>query len=643
MRVLSLLLVCLLAFSGAATDAGTLTGTGSVRSYTLEAGPYSDSQPREYKVYTPRSYDGTKPVAMVVALHGCAMTHDDALDNWNWDLVADDEGIIVVFPFVTGYTEMRNTNCWGYWFDQHIHEGRGEVEDLHRIARQVEANYRVDPERRYVIGLSSGGGMAVASAIAYNEYWAAAASVAGLPYGDWASSVTSELFRPLEEHVRAIRAELDDSRSIPLLVLSSRNDEVVRLRAAELIRDSHLAVFGGDQVTKTEESCSAEGIACQHSAYRDEAGPPVVETVFYDGAVSGTQCGTLGCGHYYGGEDDDASAWAYGRGPSTTQIAWEFFARNTLSGNQPPVVTAAVEVEDSNIRVTGSASDPDGTVVSVEVVIERHVGATYEAFRRIPVHDGPDTFTLLTEALPDGVYKVRALATDDQGATAESAPVVALVNYEAHPPVVSSLEATVTDSEARISGTVEDVDGDLDVVTVTSGSETVRAEIGDGTFSARLEGLAAGDHTAVVTARDHLEQIGSESLNFTVTHVPPPSATGTIQEHCQSGRIPWSQYGTYFLMYGPEPFPVYRWPDGTWRDLEPPTGEGSLTGPCFADTLSHHTDVGRAYFVPNIWGWWLPGSYYARGSGELLGKQPLARAALMETAPDYWVRVDACR
>ena len=152
------------------------TGTGKVYEYTISKAAYQGSEARQYKVYVPQSYDGSNPVPMVFALHGCAMDHDDARCCWNWDLAADTHNFIIVLPFVTRYTEARYDNCWGYWFPTHIHEGGGEVEDLHRMALEVEKKYKIDKERRYILGLSAGGGLAVASAIAYNEYWAAAGS-----------------------------------------------------------------------------------------------------------------------------------------------------------------------------------------------------------------------------------------------------------------------------------------------------------------------------------------------------------------------------------------------------------------------------------------------------------------------------------
>ena len=86
---------------------------------------------------------------MIMALHGCVMNNTDALDLWNFDLIADQNNVILVFPYVTSFTEMRSDDCWGYWFSNHISEGEGgEVDDLYNLAKEVEANYNIDPKRR---------------------------------------------------------------------------------------------------------------------------------------------------------------------------------------------------------------------------------------------------------------------------------------------------------------------------------------------------------------------------------------------------------------------------------------------------------------------------------------------------------------
>ena len=154
-------------------------------------------------------------------------------------------------PFITSYDGLRNENCWGFWFEQHIHQGGGEVADLHRIAQQVEANFVIDANRRFITGLSSGGAMALVAAVAYNEYWAAAAPAAGLPYRETASSVSlsgqcpgSATFRSVSQVAADMRSEVNDAYPIPLMILQNRNDCTVLQTAANNMRDAHLQVFG---------------------------------------------------------------------------------------------------------------------------------------------------------------------------------------------------------------------------------------------------------------------------------------------------------------------------------------------------------------------------------------------------------------
>lgn len=313
--------------------AGTMTGTGKLESHTFSAKSYTGSKNRQYKVYVPASYNSSTPVPMIMALHGCAMDHEDAIRDWDLDILADQQNVIIVFPFITTYSGMRNENCWGYWFDNEIHEGGGEAEDLYNLAKEVETKYSIDPKRRYVTGLSSGGAMTVIEAIAFNEYWAAAASVSGLPYGDGSTSVTADLFLNDSSYFASkIQSEIDSDRAIPLMVINSNNDEIVRITAAELIRDSHLEVFGGDKTADGSESCSAEGINCTLTTYKGSDGNVLVQTMFFDGDTSKSKCGSYGCGHYWGGDDTGYETWAYGGGPSTSKAIWNFFSNIEFDG-----------------------------------------------------------------------------------------------------------------------------------------------------------------------------------------------------------------------------------------------------------------------------------------------------------------------
>lgn len=155
------------------------TYAGQTDSYTLPQQSYSQSRARQYKVYVPDNV--SSPAPMVMALHGCKQTNNDVLNDWGMKEAADRFGFILVAPFITSYDGLRNENCWGFWFDHHRHEGAGEVEEIHQIGLQVEANYNIDPVRRFITGLSSGGAMTTVAAVTHNEYWAAAAPASGLP------------------------------------------------------------------------------------------------------------------------------------------------------------------------------------------------------------------------------------------------------------------------------------------------------------------------------------------------------------------------------------------------------------------------------------------------------------------------------
>jgi len=328
-------LSCALVLMGAPPEAQG----AEVVSATFAAKGYPGSRERHYSVYVPSTYDGHTPTAMLMVLHGCKQTERDMLDQTSFNALADRDGFIVVYPFITSYDGSRSQNCWGFWFDQHIHEGAGEVEDLYQLGREVETRFAIDPQRRYVTGLSSGGAMAVALAVARSEYFAAAGAAAGLPYAESSWSVSSfcyfpGLFRSVAEDVDAMRREQRasaDQRVIPLMIVQSNNDCTVKAAAAEHLRDAWLDRYGVAPAAFEADDCSAEGVRCTRRRY----GTPdrsVVETVFYDGASGGFFSGSGA--HYWVG--DGSGEFANPTGPSASQLFWNFFLHHRL--DVPPAL-----------------------------------------------------------------------------------------------------------------------------------------------------------------------------------------------------------------------------------------------------------------------------------------------------------------
>ncbi|WP_418315579.1 PHB depolymerase family esterase [Piscinibacter sakaiensis] len=344
------ILVALLAVA-TALPAAVIAGT--THSFTSPVQAHPGSRERQFNVYVPDGLSG--PAPMVIALHGCRQTHDNVLRDWGLAAAADRHRFILVAPFITSYDGLRNPNCWGFWLPQHRQQGRGEPADLVAIGRQVEARFAVDPRRRYVVGLSSGGAMAVVLSVTHNEYFAAAASAAGLPYGEDAAAVSfsgcpgSAKFHPVERVVADMRAARDSPYRIPLLVLQNNRDCTVVQPAGRNLRDAQLALNGeGEFIAPAKALASEAGCkpvhgadhGCRHSIYTvdGKAGSrSIVETVLYDGPLDTPNRDDTDHGHYWiGGEQGRDGPWAIRRGPSHPDIVWEFFARHGAEGPAPP-------------------------------------------------------------------------------------------------------------------------------------------------------------------------------------------------------------------------------------------------------------------------------------------------------------------
>jgi len=443
---------------------------GQTYSYTLPQQAYSQSRARNYKVYVPDNL--TSPAPMVMALHGCKQTNDDVLNDWGLTAAADDYGFVLVAPFITSYDGLRNENCWGFWFDHHRHEGGGEVEDLHQIAQAVEGNFSIDPNRRFITGLSSGGAMTIVAATTHNEYWAAAAPAAGLPYGEDAASVSlsgqcpgSATFHSVARVVSDMQAELDDSYPIPMMVLQNENDCTVLKTAADTTRDAHLKVFSDpafDTPTEAEASAAAcspfnqNNYSCVHTRYTRDGTlgtRSVVETVYLDGPLSTPNLQDTDHGHYWvGGVNGNNGKWSVKVGPSYPDIIWDFFNRHSRDGSEPegfPVITllgdnpmtvainttftdpgaTAEDAEDGSLTVTADCSQVDtaavGTYTCAYVAIDSDSNATTKE-RTVDVFDpaapietceqataSPNGHISAGRAYAEGLYELRALANGD--------------------------------------------------------------------------------------------------------------------------------------------------------------------------------------------------------------------------------------
>jgi predicted esterase len=134
-----------------------------------------------YRIQVPPSYDGSRAWPLIVALHGMGGTHDTLFEMDGGILPAATEagGYILVTPM--GY---RRNGGYGSATVEGApaSPARRQVTrlsylDVMNVLELVRAEYRIDPERIYLVGGSMGGGGAWRIASRHPDIWAAVASI----------------------------------------------------------------------------------------------------------------------------------------------------------------------------------------------------------------------------------------------------------------------------------------------------------------------------------------------------------------------------------------------------------------------------------------------------------------------------------
>lgn len=528
---LSLMLLICFALAPMAT-------AGELQQKSFMAKSYAGSRDRQYQVFVPAGYTGQTPVPMVMVLHGCNQNETNMINETRFKDLAERDDFIVVYPFITSYEQfpLRAQNCWGFFIDQQIHKGAGEVEDLYQLALEVEAAFKIDPNRRYVTGLSSGAGMAVDLAVARNEYFAAAGSVEGLPYSETSSSVVlfgcslQGHFKPVSADVSAMQSEQTrpgEQRPIPIMVVHDRNDCIVNLTGGANIRDSWLARFGVNQAAVATTDCTAKGVSCTQIKY----GTPqrsAVETVFYDGDRS------FNTGHYWVG--DNSGQYANPTGPSASDLQWAFFQSHPFTDIPPPTVAiTSAAANGTSIAVTGSAAASAGSVVQVAVRLD---GQFPQAQKPA---SGTTTWSANFDNLPDNAsYLPVVTVKDSNGLTASvTGQAVVIGTAPANVPPVAAIDnVSVTGDCIAVKGTVSDVDDQVSKVEVQLASRGFKpATLNQTSYQYQECGLPVGTYATQAQATDALGAKSAIVSGASVDISDVEIVTANWQAHMNAGRL----------------------------------------------------------------------------------------------------------
>lgn len=279
-------------------------GTFLARSYTNDAGT------RPYKLYVPSSYREDGPaLPLIVMLHGCTQWPDDFAAGTRMNAVAEEQCLLVAYP---GQIQSANqSKCWNWFMASDQRRDEGEPSLIAGITRQIISDYRVDPKRIFVAGLSAGGAAAAIMGSAYPDLYAAVGVHSGLACGA-AHDLQSALHAMKQGGVPKGRSS-KTPRVIPTIVFHGDRDATVSSRNGDEVLAAAGAGTAIDVEISTEKGVAPAGRAYSRTLHRDRAG----KIVFEDWRIHGA-------GHAWSG-GAPAGSYTDPRGPDASREMVRFF------------------------------------------------------------------------------------------------------------------------------------------------------------------------------------------------------------------------------------------------------------------------------------------------------------------------------
>ena len=155
---------------------------------------------RRFEINVPEGYDGSKPVPLVVVLHGYGGNGAGAKEYFKLEAEARGRGFLTVHP--DGTEDSSGKQFWNAT-DACCQLTATESDDsafLTALIDRVEETFSVDPKRVFFAGHSNGGFMSYRMACEHADRIAAIVSVAGATFADVSACTPSQPVSVLQLH-----------------------------------------------------------------------------------------------------------------------------------------------------------------------------------------------------------------------------------------------------------------------------------------------------------------------------------------------------------------------------------------------------------------------------------------------------------
>jgi poly(hydroxyalkanoate) depolymerase family esterase len=129
-------------------------------------------------IYQPSGIVGSAPI--VVVLHGCAQTAQQAADQTGWNKLADANKFYVVYPEQSIFN--NGNRCFNWFLSGDQEKEQGENLSIKQMIDHMKNNFTIDNSKVFVSGLSAGAAMTEVACTTYPEVYSGGAVLAGGPY-----------------------------------------------------------------------------------------------------------------------------------------------------------------------------------------------------------------------------------------------------------------------------------------------------------------------------------------------------------------------------------------------------------------------------------------------------------------------------
>lgn len=211
---------------------------------------------RDYKLFIPAQAE-TKPMPLVVMLHGCTQTPDDFAAGTGMNTLASEQGFCVLYPAQS--RQINAQGCWNWFKHTHQSRGRGEPAIIADMTQDMVSKHGLDSKRVYVAGLSAGGAMAAILGATYPDLYAAVGVHSGLAAGS-ARDLSSALKAMKSGEAGAAPADAN----VPLIVFHGDADSTVHHANGEHVAATNAAQHATVLVEKIQKPGGRTATQTQH-------------------------------------------------------------------------------------------------------------------------------------------------------------------------------------------------------------------------------------------------------------------------------------------------------------------------------------------------------------------------------------------